>query len=267
MLAELGRVDSISARLRQRTRVGGRVLIGTGRYLQQGRGVDQRFRFEMVLEADSERFELLELADGLSLWQYQRQGEQPPRLKRADIARVRSRLDEFDLAADAVATPYLGGLQRSLAEIRQWFRFTSAEAGTLEGLAVWQVEGRWSPDLLAAILPEQAEAARSPGGIPPAALPEGMPAAVSLVIGSGRLFPFRVEWRAAAGRRPLAPDAEAEPFSVLECYDVRINEPVDSSAFVYRPAAEGAGRYDRDRGQKDPAAAAVRGLARTSAAR
>jgi len=65
MLAELGRVDSISARLRQRTRVGGRVLIGTGRYLQQGRGVDQRFRFEMVLEADSERFELLELADGL----------------------------------------------------------------------------------------------------------------------------------------------------------------------------------------------------------
>lgn len=239
MLAELGRLETISARVRQRTRVGGRVLVGTGRYLQQGRGVDQRFRFETVTEADSERFELLELSDGLSYWKYQKQGEGPPRLKRVDIARVRNRLKQLNIAPEGLATPYLGGLQRSLAQIRQWFRFRTAEAGTLEELPVWRVEGRWAPNMLAAILPEQAEAAKSPEGILPGQLPPGMPWSVELVIGSSRLFPFRIEWRAVPGPRPVAAGTELEPYSVLEIYDVRLNEPVDSAAFVYRPSAEG----------------------------
>jgi hypothetical protein len=239
MLAELGRMDSISARVRQRTRVGNRVLVGTGRYLQQGRGEDQRFRLETVIEADTERFELLELSDGLSFWNYRKRGEETPRLERVDIARVRSRLEQLGIAAGGVATPYLGGVQRSLARVRQWFRFTTAEAGTLEGLPVWRVEGRWNPQLLAAILPEQSEAATTPEGLQPAQLPAGMPWSVELVIGSGRLFPFRVEWRAAAGGRPIAATSEVAAFSVLEFYDVRINEPVDSAAFVYRPSPEG----------------------------
>lgn len=239
MLAELGRMESISARVRQRTRLGGRVLVGTGRYLQQGRGEDQRFRFETVIEGDSERIELLELADGLSFWNYQKWDDEPPRLERIDIARVRSRLEQLGIAADGVATPYLGGLQRSIARTRQWFRFTSAAAGTLESLPVWRVEGRWNPPMLAAILPDQAEAAKSPAGILPGQLPEGMPWSVELVIGTSQLFPFRVEWRAAAGERPVAAASEPQPFSVLEFYDVRINEPVDSAAFVYRPSPEG----------------------------
>jgi len=239
MLAELGRVESISARVRQRTRVGGRVLVGTGRYLQQGRGVDQRFRFETVIEADTERIELLELSDGFSFWNYQKRGDEPPRLERVDIARVRSRLEQLGIAADGVATPYLGGLQRSLARIREWFRFIAAEAGTLEGLPVWRVEGRWNPPMLAAILPEQAEAAKSPEGILPGQLPEGMPWSVELVVGTSQLFPFRVEWRAAAGERPVAAASKPQAFSVLEFYEVRINEPVDSAAFVYRPSPEG----------------------------
>ncbi len=238
MLAELGRMESISARVRQRTRVGGRVLVGTGRYLQQGRGEEQRFRLETVIEADTERFELLELSDGLSFWNYRKRGDEPPRLERVDIARVRSRLEQLGVAADGVVTPYLGGLQRSLARIRQWFLFTSAEAGTLEGVPVWRVEGHWNPQLLAAILPEQAEAATSSAGLLPGQLPEGMPWSVELVIGSGRLFPFRIEWRAAVGEQREG-GSEIQPFSVLELYEVQINEPVDSAAFVYRPSSEG----------------------------
>jgi len=239
MLAELGRMESISARVRQRTRVGGRVLVGTGRYLQQGRGEEQRFRLETVIEADTERFEVLELSDGLSFWNYRKRGDEPPRLERVDIARVRSRLEQLEVAADGVATPYLGGLQRSLARIRQWFIFTSAEAGTLEGVPVWRVEGHWNPQLLAAILPEQAEAAASSSaGLLPGQLPEGMPWSVELVIGSGRLVPFRIEWRAAVGEQREGEGA-IQPYSVLELYEVQINEPVDSAAFVYRPSPEG----------------------------
>ena len=239
MLAELGRMESISARVRQRTRVGDRVLVGTGRYLQQGRGEEQRFRLETVIEADTERFELLELSDGLSFWNYRKRGDEPPRLERVDIARVRSRLDQLGVATDGVVAPYLGGLQRSLARVRRWFLFTTAVPGTLEGVPVWRVEGHWNPAMLAAILPEQAEAITSPAGLLPSQLPEGMPWSVELVIGSGRLVPFRVEWRAAAGGQQGEGDSDIKPFSVLELYEVQINEPVDSAAFVYRPSPEG----------------------------
>lgn len=239
MLAELAQADSISARVRQRTRVGQRVLVGTGRYLQQGRGEDQRFRLETVTTAEDATFELLELSDGLSFWKFQRNADDPPRLERADIARVRDKLEEFGPIPDGVITPYLGGIQRSLAQTRQWFQFSSAEAATLENLPVWRVEGRWIPAMLSLLLPEQAEAAKSPAGILPWQLPQGMPWSVELVIGSRQLFPFRVEWRAVPGQRPVSETAVPEAFAVLELYDVRLNEPVDSAAFVYRPNAEG----------------------------
>lgn len=239
MLAELGRADSISARLRQRTRVGDRVLVGTGRYLQQGRGGDQRFRFETVTRADDVTFELLELSDGLSFWKFQRNGDDSPRLERVDISRVCAKLEESGSLASGVVSIHLGGLQRSLATVRQWFRFQTAEAATLEGLPVWRVKGKWSPTLLAGILPSQAEAVRSPKGILPGQLPEGMPWSVELVIGSQQLFPFRVEWQAVLGDRPVGASLVPEAYSVLELYDVRLNEPVDSAAFVYRPGDQG----------------------------
>ena len=56
MLSRLGRVESVSARIRQRTRSKDMVVVGTGRYLQQGRGIDQQFRFEVVNKADTETF-------------------------------------------------------------------------------------------------------------------------------------------------------------------------------------------------------------------
>jgi len=239
MLAELGRADSISARVRQRTRVGDRVLVGTGRYLQQGRGADQRFRFETVTTADDATFELLELSDGLSFWRFQRNSDDPPRLERVDISRVRAKLEESGPLPAGVVSPHLGGLQRSLALLRQWFQFHAAEAATLEGLPVWRVEGKWAPTLLAALLPAEADAAKTPEGILPQQLPEGMPWSVELVIGSRQLFPFRVEWQAVLGDRPVAAASTPEPYSVLEIYDVRLNEPVDSAAFVYRPSEQG----------------------------
>ena len=239
MLAELGRADSISARLRQRTRVDNRVLVGTGRYLQQGRGAEQRFRFETVTTADDSTFELLELSDGLSFWKFQRNSDNPPRLERVDISRVRGKLEESGPLPAGVVSVHLGGLQRSLALVRQWFRFQTAEATTLEGLPVWRVKGKWAPAMLAGILPSQAEAAQSPEGILPWQLPEGMPWSVELVIGSRQLFPFRVEWQAVLGDRPVRASSVPEAYSVLEIYDVRLNEPVDSAAFVYRPSEQG----------------------------
>jgi len=73
VLLRLGRAESVSARIRQRTRAQDMVLVGTGRYLQQGRGVDQQFRFEVVNKADTETFELLEVSDGISFGDFRRE--------------------------------------------------------------------------------------------------------------------------------------------------------------------------------------------------
>jgi hypothetical protein len=237
-LAALGRAGSISARVRQKVRVGDRVLVGAGRYVQSGLGEDQRYRFEVSTKADTETFDVLEVCDGLFAWSYRRIGTQPPQLERIDVRRVRDRVRQLQPGNDDAVSAHLGGLQRTLALVRSWFRFVAVEPAVMDDMPVWRVEGRWHPESLAALLPDQADAATRPGGIAPAELPDGMPWSVRLWIGKRDLLPFRVEWLAIPGRRPVAA-RDPEPVAVLEMYEVRLDEPVDAAAFVYKPATEG----------------------------
>jgi len=237
-LAAMGRAESISARVRQRVRVDDRVLVGAGRYVQSGLGEDQRYRYESSMKSDTETFDLLEVCDGLFAWSYRRIGPQPPQLERLDVRRIRERLHQIKTAEADAASPYLGGVQRTLSLLRDWFRFTTVEPEAIDDLPVWRIEGRWSGECLALLLPSHKEAALKPGGITAAELPDGMPWSVRLSIGKRDLFPFRIEWLAIPGRRPVA-SREPEPVAVLELYDVRLGEPVDAAAFVYKPAIEG----------------------------
>jgi hypothetical protein len=237
-LAAMGRAESISARVRQRVRVDDRVLVGAGRYVQSGLGEDQRYRYESSMKSETENFDLLEVSDGLFAWSYRRIGPQPPQLERLDVRRIRERLHQLKPGDDAAASPYLGGVQRTLSLLRDWFRFKTVEPTTIDDLPVWRIEGRWCGECLAALLPSHKEAALKAGGITAAELPDGMPWSVRLSIGKRDLFPFRIEWLAIPGRRPVA-SREPEPVAVLELYDVRLGEPVDAAAFVYKPAIEG----------------------------
>ena len=237
-LAGLGKSESITARVRQLARVGDTVLKGGGRYLQSGTGEDQRFRFESRLSAETEEFEVLEVGDGLFFWTYRKLGSQPPTVTRIDIRRVRERLQGLKVPDPANASPYLGGIQRSLGLVREWFRFVSVSSAAIDDMPVWSIEGRWNGDRLASLLPAQAEAIKSVAGISAADLPEGLPWSVRLSIGKRALFPFRIEWLAIPGQRPVAATTP-EVVAVLEFYDVRMGEPVDATAFVYKPATEG----------------------------
>ncbi|MFM1996678.1 MAG: hypothetical protein RLZZ111_1065 [Planctomycetota bacterium] len=237
-LAALGRADSISARVRQRVRVDDRVLVGAGRYVQSGLGEDQRYRYESSMQSDTETFDLLEVCDGLFAWSYRRIGPQPPYLERLDVRRMRERLRQVEPAGDAVVSPHLGGVQRTLALVRTWFRFHTVEAAAIDEVPIWKIEGRWHGESLALLYPAVKDAALRPGGIEPAELPDGTPWCVRLSIGKRDLFPFRIEWLAIPGRRPVAA-RDPETVAVIEMYDVRLGEPVDAAAFVYKPAIEG----------------------------
>ena len=232
MLSRLGRVESVSARIRQRTRAEGMVLVGTGRYLQQGSGVDQQFRFEVVNKADTETFELLEVSDGISFWKFQKGSSTPVQLSRVDISQIRARLKDFGIDEDQAVAPHLGGLQRSLALIRWFFHFESAERTSIDGLPVWRVVGRWNPNLLRVVFPHL-KAPHDDSEVDALEVPAGTPSSVELIVGSEQLFPFRITWSARNN------DGKVEPISILELYEVRLGDRIDSAAFVYKPSVEG----------------------------
>ena len=103
-LGVIARAPSFAVKIRQKARVGDRVLVGTGRYLQSGEGEEQRFRFDSTLTCDSETFEFTEVSDGLFCWTHRHNGEEPPSLQRIDVRRVRGKL--LDLKApDAADEP------------------------------------------------------------------------------------------------------------------------------------------------------------------
>lgn len=237
-LAGLARAESISARVRQKVRVGNRVVVGSGRYFQFGTGIDQRFRLESSMQCDTETFELIEVCDGVFSWTYRRLGPDPAQLERVDVRRVREKLQELDVLDRLGASPYLGGIQRSLALLRTWFRFDDVASASIDDVAVWSIEGRWRTDRLAELLPQRAEAIRAAESIDPVDLPDGMPWRVRLSIGKRELFPFRVEWIAIPGPRPVT-SRTPETIAVLELYDVTLGGPVDMAAFVYKPATAG----------------------------
>lgn len=237
-IAGLGKAESVSARVRQLARVGDTVLKGGGRYVQSGTGREQRFRLETRLSSDTETFDLLEVCDGLFFWNYRHLGMQPPTIQRVDVQRVHEHLDALKITPRPSDGPFIGAIQRMLTLVRESFRFTTAAAQDLDGMPVWIVEGGWNRPTLAALLPDKAEAINGPVGITAADLPEGMPWSVRLSIGQRELFPFRVEWLAIPGPRPVA-TTTPEVVAVFELYDVRIGEPVDATAFVYKPALTG----------------------------
>ena len=237
-LAGLSRVPSLSARVRHLVRVDDMVLKGSGRYVQSGVGEDQRYRYEYRLSATDEEFEILDVCDGLFAWNFRRIGQNPPQVERIDVRRIRERLETLGIAHRQDQSAYLGGVQRHLGLLRQYFRFATITSAAIDDVPVWLIEGTWDRDTLAWIVKEKAEAIKSEAGVAPNELPDGMPYSVRLSISKRELFPCRIEWLAVAGKRPTPP-AALQVVAMMELYDVRIGDPVDVSAFVYKPATEG----------------------------
>jgi len=237
-LAAMARAPTLAARVRHLVRVDDIVLKGSGRYVQSGIGEDQRYRYEYRLSGGSEDFEVLDVCDGLFAWNFRRIGPNSPQVERIDVRRIRERLETLGVAHRQDQSAYLGGIQRHLALLRQYYRFRTITSETIDDVPVWVVEGTWDKDALAWIVKDKAEVIKSEAGIGPNELPDGMPWSVRLSISKRELFPFRVEWLGVPGRRPVPPSTP-QVVAMMELYDVRIGDPVDVSAFVYKPATEG----------------------------
>jgi hypothetical protein len=260
MLASVRGRDSISARIRQKIDVLGEKLVGTGSYLQQGRGESQKLRLELKIQVANQTTNLQQVCDGNFLW-VQQDNLEKPSLTRIDIRRVReamfdqagrrSRFDQIQLA--------LCGLPKLIESLHKNFEFKLVQSDRLDGVPVWVVRGAWRPEALLEAYPDpkatpaagQGSVGEDPSGKapPPSArrsppsnsaagkLPPHAPEVVVLLIGRDDLFPYRIEFRRRVevdDKSPVRTD-ETRPLVIMEWFEVALDTPLDDRQFIYRP--------------------------------
>jgi len=223
---------SISAQVRQEVELFGQRLVGSGAYLELRTDRVRLSRLELRTQLGQQTGSLVQVCDGENLWTHRRLLDDG-KLDRVDLARVERALEKAGRAGDEPLPAYLGnlyGLGRLLRELRRNFLFTTAQPGLWgpEERPVWRLSGRWTPERLAEILPDQEESIAR--GEPPdlSALPPPLPEEVVLLLGQADLFPYRVEFHrpGSARRRVLL---------TMDLYDVAFDAPVDPTRFRYAP--------------------------------
>jgi hypothetical protein len=238
-IAELERHETISARLRFRVDVMGERLTGSGNYLQ-GPWQYRLLRLEANVQAGDQLCGLQQVCDGQRLWT-RRQVFDNPQLSYIEIAPVLAALAKAP-AADATTLTSdlgLGGLPRLLRSLERSFDFTGVEEGMRGTLPMLLLRGQWKPEMLARLLPDQAQAIQAGQAANVTLLPAQVPDQVALYLGRDDLFPYCVEYLRTERAIPQGREAQfvgqARPLLVLELFEVRLNPTLDSLQFVFNP--------------------------------
>ncbi len=236
VVANLDALPAISAKIRHRVQISGRTIIGTGEYLQQGRGWQRAYRLNIELRTSLFATSIEHVCDGQRLWMFEELDEAKD-LTVIDVARLQ-RARAKSQASPPSPMPWisLGGLPKLALGLKQSFHFGEVVQSRLDDLPVWTIEGKWKSPRLAQLLPEQADTIKSGGQADLNQLTPNVPHRVVLHLGCDDLFPYRIEyWRTDTGPEGENLKPVQKLMAVVEWYEVRLGVPVDPSRFVYRP--------------------------------
>jgi len=243
-IAALENTGSVSARVFHEVDLFNRRLVGKGVYWEQRQGPHRLIRYELKLQLGDQTSSLVQVvapptADGHFMWT-KRKLRDEERLSRLDVTRAIKALAEVARKPGQEGRemlPGLGGLPRILRGLHSAFDFTSVQAGQLrlqaDRLPVWQLRGQWKPEQLIKVLPHQKEAIEAGEDVDLSKLPEHLPNHVLLMLGQDDLFPYRIEYRRATGRKAGGP--ESHPLVTMQLFEVVRNVPIDPGRFQYSP--------------------------------
>ncbi len=222
----------ISARIKQQGEMFGHQITGEGLYYELRRGPIQRIHLELTAEVGTVSTSLVQVCNGATLWTYRKlpSGES---LSKLDAVRAITALEHAagKLPREALASsPGLGGLGRLMRGLNAQFEFRSAAADQLAGLPVWKLSGGWKPVQLARLLPGQKDAIEKGRFVDLTRLPGHLPDSVTLFLGQGDCFPFRIDYLRSV------PKSSPRCLLGLEFYDLNFNGPIDSGLFLFSPA-------------------------------
>lgn len=232
--------QSIVAKVRQQTDLYGHKLVGSGLYMQQGRGVDRRFRFELKMPIGDRLGTFEQICDGNNLW-FRQDLAGKLTLNRLELARVREAARDgagqgislFGLGSQGLT---IGGLPKLLRNLERSFQFTSITQYRLDTVEVWIVQGDWREERLFELFPEQRERVAKGKNFSTGKVAEHFPDRVRLFIGRADLFPYRIEyWQRKTSTTKDGPVETAHFPLLMELFEVQLDVPVDPSRFLYKP--------------------------------
>ncbi|MCR4412020.1 MAG: hypothetical protein NUV77_06290 [Thermoguttaceae bacterium] len=230
---------SVSARIWQRVELFGKQLEGSGTYLEQRSDEGLQLRLELKFPLEGDPCVVLQVSSGRYLWKYEKFRD-TPRLARIDTARVLRALQEKGdppVPGKIGDWPGWGGIGRLLRGLNATFAFTQAEPATLTGgFPVFRLEGRWRPERLRALFPEQAGGAGEGRAGDLDALPPHVPHYVVVYLGRDDLFPYRTEYHRLGASSPAASRPTGDStIAVMELREVTYNAPIAREQFYYDP--------------------------------
>jgi hypothetical protein len=254
-------LESVQARIHFQADLFGQHTIGSGIYLQRGRGDARKFRLDLriplgrVGDASKEQV-LVRVCDGQYLWEHRElpdtdisDGQPRSTITKVDIRRVRQALEQNPKSVSANAEHELmwGGLPKLLDGLQRSFRFTSVEADHLDApsvsndgidsLKVWLATGSWRPEALRGFSPSLVNDAAQGRPLNVSKQASQAPDEVALYVGQDDLFPYRVEFRRRA-EKGRGESTEMTPIMQLAFFEVRLNAMIDDDQFKYDHNAE-----------------------------
>ncbi len=236
VLATVDAQTSIAARLRYQINLKDRTALGSGSYLQQGRGAERLFRLELDLKTPPTVSRLRHICDGSTLWiSEELAGE--THLSQVNVARLRHARPKSEGSTQHIhGWLTLAGLPRLLAGLEGAFEFGPVRESMLDEVRVWTLVGQWERGRLANLLPKQKEAIESGQPAKLEKLSPQLPTHVVIHVGSDDLFPYRIEyWRSPGGAPGAAGNHRGGLLVLLELYEVRAGTPLDPALFAFAP--------------------------------
>lgn len=211
---------------------------GGGDYWEERSGPFPKVRIELKMPLGEKTGAMVQICDGQFLWTYRRLIDDE-KLERVDLRRVAAVLGTTAVGTSdspILGTIGAGGLGGLLRELRRNFRFELDRQADLLGVPVAVLRGRWRPERLANLLPDQKDAILKGNEPNYRKLPRHVPTSVVLMLGAKDFFPYRIEYQ--RDDKPGADSREESPEQARTLVSVQFeprDERVGPAHFECRP--------------------------------
>ncbi|MGD9724045.1 MAG: hypothetical protein AB7O59_22520 [Pirellulales bacterium] len=244
VMAAVDALPSLSARMRYQVNLKDRSALGTGIYLQQGRGLERQMCWDMTLQTPPIASRLRHVSDGVTLWMMEELAGEV-RFSKVDLTRLRRARPKSGGTVDAGGWLSLGGLPKLLAGLDAGFQFHTVSENRLDNLRVWTLVGTWENGRLSDLLPDQKDAIAKGGTVDFTRLSAQLPTSVVLHVGCDDFVPYQLEyWRHEGASTLTANEGEGQLLVIMELFEVRLGAAIDAAKFAFTPA-EGTSPADR----------------------
>jgi hypothetical protein len=226
---------SVSARLLVGVNLYGEQMIGSGSYREEVPARSRRLRLEINLQHGDQVSRVLKICDGKRFWDYQQIFlDRPPRLACYDVGRIEQALRNAGRTNEP--WPLTAGIVKLLRSLRDVFVFDRIQAGRLDQIPVWRLDGVWRPEWLMQMVPDQKKLVDQNLVVDPTLFGPQQPDRITLYLGQDDLFPYRMECsRSPKNVDPQSPDAGRTVLVYLQMAEVEIDVPLDPAHFNYNP--------------------------------